>query len=118
MVSPLNNFEPILQKLIYAFITVPSGKLLLSPFNQMLGKEPKNISLQRNKPLLSAIRDCCHLIEMSTKNPTSCKELFTGWPHYIGLKDVSSHGIGGIIMGEGKSCIPTMFCLAWLEDIK
>ena len=55
---------------------------------------------------------------MSTKNPTPCKELFTGWPHYIGVKDASNHGIGGIIMGEGKACIPTVFSLAWTEDIK
>ena len=97
---------------------IPSGKGLLSPCNQMLGKEPKNIFLHRNKPLLSDIRDCRHLLELSTKNPTPCKELVTGWPHYIGVKDASRHGIGGIIMGEEKECIPTVFCLAWPEDIK
>ena len=41
-----------------------------------------------------------------------------GWPHYIGVKDSSSHGIGGIIMGEGKACIPTLFRIACPEDIK
>ena len=55
---------------------------------------------------------------MSTKNKTPCKELVTGWPHYIGAKDAYSHGIGSIIMGEGKSCIPIVFCLAWPYDIK
>ena len=57
-------------------------------------------------------------LEVSTKNPTPCKELVTVWPHYIGVKDSSSHGIGGIIMGEGKACIPTVFLLAWTDDIK
>ena len=84
----------------------------------MLGKEPKNIFLQRNKPLLLAVRDFRHLLEMSTKNLTPCKELVTGWPHYIGVKYASSHVIGGIRMGEGKACISTVFCLAWPEDIK
>ena len=70
----------------------------------MLGKDPNNVLLQCNKPLLSAIRDCRHLLEMSTKNTAPCKEIVTGWPHYIGVKDASSHRIGGIIMGEGKSC--------------
>ena len=65
-----------------------------------------------------AIRDCHHLLELSTKNPTPCKELVTGWPHYIGVKDAYSHGIGGIIMGKGKACTPTVFCLAWPDDIK
>ena len=84
----------------------------------MLGNEPKNIFLHRNKPLLSVICDCCHILETLTKNTTPCKELVTGWPHYIGVKDASSHVIGGIIMGEGKICIPTVFRLAWPENIK
>ena len=28
------------------------------------------------------------------------------------------YGIGGIIMGDGKACIPTVFCLAWPDDVK
>ena len=55
---------------------------------------------------------------MSTKNPTLCKELVTEWPYYIGVKDSSIHGIGGIIMGEGKACIPKVFRLSFTEDIK
>ena len=84
----------------------------------MLVNEPKNIFLHRNKPLLSAIRDCRHLIELPTKNLTPCKELVTGWPHYIGVKGVSSHGIGGIIMSGGEACIPKVFRLSWPDDIK
>ena len=41
-----------------------------------------------------------------------------GWKHYIGVKDASSHVIGGIIMGEGKACIQTVFRLAWPDDMK
>ena len=99
---PFEEFRTYLAKMRYAFITIPFGKGLLYLCNQMLGKEPNNVFLQCNKPLLLAIRDCCHLLEMSTKNPTPCKELVTGCPHYIGVKDASSHGIGGIIMGEEK----------------
>ena len=55
---------------------------------------------------------------MSTKNPTPCKELVKVWPHYIGVKDAYIHGVRGIIMGEGKSCIPAVFRLAWPDDIK
>ena len=83
----------------------------------MLGKDPKNIFLQQNKPLFLAIRDYRHLLELSTKNPNPCKELVTGWPHYIGVKDSYIHGIGGIIMGEVKACISTVFHLAWPDDI-
>ena len=51
-------------------------------------------------------------------NPTIYKELVTGWPHYIGVKDASSHGIGGIITGKGKACIPTVFCFACPNGVK
>ena len=84
----------------------------------MLGKEQKNTFLHPNKPLLSAIRDCRHLLKHSTKSPTPFKELVTGWPHYIRVKDASSHGIWGIIMGEGKACIPMVFRLAWPYGVK
>ena len=115
---PFEEFRTYLVKLRYMFISIPAGKGLLSPCNQVLGKEPKNIFLHRKKPLLSAIRDCHHLLELSKKSPMSCKELATGWPNYIGVKYVYIHGIGGIITGEGKSCIPNLFHLAWPDDLK
>ena len=40
-----------------------------------------------------------------------------GWPHNIGIKDDSSHGVGGIIVIEDEACVPTVFCFAWSEDI-
>ena len=46
----------------YSLAPFPSGKGLLSPCDQMLGKEPKNFFLHFNKPLLLAIRDCRHLL--------------------------------------------------------
>ena len=55
---------------------------------------------------------------MSTKNTTPCKEIVIGWPHYIGVKDASRHGIGDIIMGEEQACIPTVFRLDWPDDIR
>ena len=58
------EFRTYLAKLRYSLIIIPAGKGLLSLCNQMLGKEPKNIFLHKNKPLLSAIRDCCHLLEL------------------------------------------------------
>ena len=42
---PLAEFITYLAKLRYAFITVPAGKIILSPCNQMLGKDPKNVFL-------------------------------------------------------------------------
>ena len=34
------------------------------------------------------------------------------------IKDASIHGGGGIIIGEGKPCVPTVFRMEWPQDIK
>ena len=34
------------------------------------------------------------------------------------MKDASGHGVGGIILGETKACIPTVFRFEWPDDIK
>ena len=105
-------------KLRNVLISIPDKKGLLSPCNQLLGKDPLNIFLHQNKALLLAICDCPHLLKMPTKFTTPCKELVTEWPHYIGVKDASSNGIGGIIIGEDKEFIPTVFRLSWPDYFK
>ena len=94
--------------MISAFISIPSGKGILSPIKKLLGKDPPNIFLHQNKSLLSAIHDCRQLLTLTTKFPMTRKELVTGWPHYIGVKDASSNRIGGIITGGGKQFIPAV----------
>ena len=42
----------------------------------------------------------------------------TGWPHYIGVKDALLHGVGGIIVGEDKSCVYTFFRFAWPDCVQ
>ena len=59
---PFESFQTYLAKLKYSIITIPDGNGLLSTYNHMLGKDPKNIFLQRNKLLFSAICDCRHLL--------------------------------------------------------
>ena len=58
------EFWTYIAKLINDFIYIPYGKELLSPCNQLLGRDPTNIFLRRNKPLLSAIGDCRHLLKL------------------------------------------------------
>ena len=36
----------------------------------------------------------------------------------MGVKDASKHGVGGVILGEKEGCTPTVFWLAWPDDIK
>jgi hypothetical protein len=36
----------------------------------------------------------------------------------VGVKDALIHGVGGIIVGDEKACVPTVFRLEWPQDIK
>ena len=85
--------------------------------NYMLGKEPKKLLASKQAFTVGYPR-LPPPNKTVNKNPTLCKELVTCWPNYIGVKDASSRRIGSIIMGKGKSCIPTVFRVAWPYDIK
>ena len=74
--------------------------------------------LNLNKPLISAIWDGHHILKWSTEFPTPCKKLIMKWPHSIGVKDSPRHGVGGIIVGEDKACVPTVFRFAWPQYIQ
>ena len=115
---PFQEFRSIIAKVRHAFVSIPSGKGLLSPCNNILAKEPPVVFLHRNKKLLQAIKDCRTLIREATKDPTSCKELVMGAPEFVGVKDASVHGVGGIIIGQTKDCVPTVFRMEWPTDIK
>ncbi len=41
-----------------------------------------------------------------------------GIPEYIGTKDASGQGVGGVIVGNTKACTPTLFQFEWPDDIK
>jgi hypothetical protein len=57
------------------------------------------------------------LLQQSTLKPTHCRELVTRGPNYIRVKDASSHGGGGIIVGELLKCAPRVFHFTWLNDV-
>ena len=114
----LGEFESVTAKLRHAFTALPAGKGLLSPCNWVLRKRPPVVFLHRNKGLLEAIQGARTLLRESTTRPTHCRELVTGWPDVIGVKDASSHGVGGVILGENAACPPTVFRYEWPEDIK
>ncbi len=57
------------------------------------------------------------LLQQSTIKPMQCRELVAGWPNFIEVKDASSHGVGGIIVGEVSKCTPTVFWFAWPDDV-
>lgn len=112
------EFESVTAKVRHAFTAIPAGKGLLSPCNWVLRLRPEIVYLHRNKGLLQAIQDSHTLLRESTLTPTRCRELVAGWPDYIGVKDASGQGVGGVVFGEGMACPPTVFRYEWPDDIK
>ena len=49
--------------------------------------------------------------------PTQCKDLVAAWPDYIGNVNASSHGVGGVVLGELSELPPTVFRLRWPPEI-
>ena len=82
-----------------------------------LQRRPKVVYLHRDGALLEAIRDIRTILQTSTTHPTQCKDLVAAWPDYIGIVDASSHGVGGVILGELSCVPPTVFRLQWPPDI-
>ena len=116
--TPWTEFVSVTAKLRHAFISIPAAKGLLSPINKLLAIEPPTVYFHRNRHLLEAIVDCRALLRESTVSPTRCRELVAAWPDYVGVKDASGEGVGGVIIGENKACPPTVFRLQWPQDIK
>ena len=115
---PFDEFRSVIYKIRHAFITIPAGKGLLSPFYRILAKQPKFVFLHRNKQITQALQECRLFLQKSVSAPTKCNNLVTAWPDYIGIKDASKQGVGGIIIGENKVVPPTVFRLQWPDDIK
>ena len=117
---PGKEFRSGTAKMRNAFIAIPAGKGLFTPLNRLLAKEPPFVHLYKpkNLKLFYAIKDGRTLLREATRHPTRCRELVGGWPDYIGVKDASLHGVGGIIVGENMECTPTVFRVPWPEKTK
>ena len=112
------EFESVIYKIRHCFRSIPAGRGLMTPCNNIIGLRPARVYLHRNKKLTTALKDMRTLIREATAEPTKCKELVMGHPDHVGVKDASLHGVGGVIVGEGKACIPTVFRVEWPQWVK
>jgi hypothetical protein len=104
------DFESVVSKIRHAFTAIPAGNVLQ--------KRPEWVYLHSNKKLQTALSDMRTLLREASKEPTKCSELVMQHPHFIGVKDASVHGVGGVIFGEGKARKPTVFRFEWPEWIR
>ena len=91
---------------------------MLSPCNDIMKGEPQFVHLHKHVLLLHVIQDCRTLLRKSTLAPIQCIQLVAGWPDFVGVKDTSDQGVGGVIFGENKACVPTIFQFEWPDNIK
>ena len=75
------------------------------------------VYLHKDGKLMESITDTRTILRVSTATPTQCKDLVADWPDYIGIVDASSHGIGGVVIGELLELPPTVFRLQWPPEI-
>ena len=108
---PFVKFQTILAKLQHAFLTIPAGHGLLSPFYVVLAVQPHFIYLHWNKALMQAVCDCRTFLRELVSTPTRCSNLVGGWPDYVGIIEANSFGAGGVIVGESLAVPPTVFRL-------
>ena len=41
-----------------------------------------------------------------------------GHPDYVGIMDAAKEGTGGVVIGEGSACVPTVFRLEWPQEVQ
>ena len=97
---PFTEFESVIAKLRHAFTALREGRGLLSPCNWVIQRRPKVVFMHKDGTLLEAISDVRTILQASTARPTLCKDLVADWPDFIGIVDASSHGVGGVVIGE------------------
>ena len=107
----------MIAKVRHAFTALPGGRGLLSPCNRLLQKCPPVVYFHCNESLHAAISNCQTILRESTSHPMWCRELVAGWPDFIGVVNASSHGVGGVILGELSGLPPTVFRLQWPTSI-
>ena len=114
---PFTEFQSVISKIRHAFITIPAGRGLMSPFNKLLRIQPNRVFLHRNETVRTALAECRTFLRESISKPTKCTQLVSAWPDYIGITDASSFGAGGVIFGERKATPLTVFRVQWPQDI-
>ena len=98
---PFGKFESTVAKIRYTFTSIPVGRGLLSPCNQLLllKQRPAYNYLHRNPSIRMALEGCRTLLQESTNGLTGLDQIV----------DASSHGVGRVVFRELSACNPVVF---------
>jgi len=116
---PMNSFQKLVGKLRDTALGIPGGLGLMSPLNAALSCTTKFINIGKDSPLFYYLSDWKYLIKAATQAPTKCKELVAvDTPGYVGMVDSAKGGVGGVVFGHRKKCLPHVFRFEWPREIQ
>ena len=97
------EFQRSICRVKHASKGIPTVKGLFTPINQVLGirPAPKLVFTRPTSELKKSIEGFRALLHEAHREPTKCKHLVTGDPHFVGIMDAAKEGTCGVIVGKG-----------------
>ncbi len=111
------EFHLVIAKLWHTMTMIPAGKGLLSPFNKIICLTLSTVYLHCNNPLMQALQELQTFLTETMDTSTKFSYLVMQWLDLIGIQDMSSFGVGGIVIGESHAFPSMLFCLQRPADI-
>ena len=116
--TPFDEFRQLMGRLHHASIGVPAGKGFMTPLNHQLAKSPKKVWFRKGSLQREALMLWKELLQDAMTKPTRARELLPASPDYVGLKDSSRDGAGGVWLSGNKRLAATVWRIEWPEWIK
>ena len=90
----------------------------MTPLNHQLAKSPKKVWLRKGSLQRDALELWKELLQNAMSEPTRARELLPASPDYVGLKDASRDGAGGVWLSGNKRLAATVWRIEWPDWIK
>ena len=116
--NPFEEFRQLMGRLHHASIGVPAGKGFMKPLNHQLTKSPKKVWFRKGLLQREALELWKELLQDAMSEPTRAQELLPASPDYVGLKDASRDGAGGVWLSGNKRLAATVWRIEWQDWIK
>ena len=100
--TPFEEFRQLMGRLHHASIGVPAGKGFMTPLNHQLAKSPAKVWFRKGSLQRDALELWKELLQNAMSEPTLARELLPASPDYVGLKDASRDGAGGVWLSGNK----------------
>jgi hypothetical protein len=118
--APVPKFQSVVGKMRHIATILPSVRSLFTPVNRASHCHPTTISLSASGDVRAGLLDLRQLVTTHAARPTHVNKILSAHdPDFIGYRDASAFGAGGVLWFSGTSpSIPkTVWQMQWLLDI-